>query len=191
MGAFLRALFDFPHHAFSLSLSLSVSLSLSILPLLLLPLLPGDGASTSLPLRLGASPTRKGSVFARYSGSQQKAERYGVMACQWGPCTTSPKLVKPPIRQRFHDQTPDRAQGRASLPGGGVPASLSSFPLGRRREGESEREFSFALFSLFSLCVVLVCCAVMQCGHVSHVHFARRHVLSRMFTLQYMWCHRW
>ena len=56
------------------------------------------------------------------------------------PLYNVPQFIEPANTAVFAPDFGPSAQGRARCPGGGVPASLSSFPIRRRREGERERE---------------------------------------------------
>ena len=59
----------------------------------------------------------------------------------------------------------------------------------RERESERVRDVSFTLLSLFLLCIVVPCCAVTQCGHISHVLCLQ--TCHTCVHLQYMSCHCW
>ena len=57
-----------------------------------------------------------------------------------GPLYNMAQLIEPANTAVFAPDFGPSAQGRAWCPGGGVPASLSSFPIRRTRQKEIKRD---------------------------------------------------
>ena len=81
------------------------------------------------------------SLWPNLAPQPPKRAKMTLVLHEGGPLYNMPQFSEPANTAVFAPDFGPSAQGRAWCPGGGVPASLSSFPIRRRRkERERERE---------------------------------------------------